>query len=205
MLDLFRRLYRRLMSMKSPNNFAWRSAYAGKWDLWCKEQSGSKEIKGLTPLHEYLVAIFDGEINYLEFGVHKGKSLKLWVERNQHPDSLFVGFDSFEGLPDDWNADYPKGHFSTDKKTPDIPDERCSFQVGWFNKTLPKFVQEFSFNKLTIVHLDGDLYDSTLFVLCTLAPKLKKMTFSSLMIFLIHYMCLGRLRTFFLPIQLNTI
>lgn len=174
MIDLPRRLYRRLMTMKSPNHFAWRSAYAGKWDQWCKGQKGCKEFNGPRDLHEHLVAIFDGPINYLEFGVHKGTSLKLWVEKNQHPDSLFVGFDSFEGLPEDWNVDYPKGHFTTDGKTPDILDERCSFQVGWFHETLPKFVQQFSFENLTVVHLDADLYGSTLFVLCTLAPKLKK-------------------------------
>ena len=32
---------------------------------------------------------------------------------NSHSDSRFVGFDSFEGLPEDWNSENPKGHFTT--------------------------------------------------------------------------------------------
>lgn len=176
MIDVLKRLYRRLMTTESPNYFAWKSAYAGKWDLWCKEHPCCKEFSHALDLYAYLIAMKDleGPINYLEFGVHRGASLKCWIEKSHHPDSLFVGFDSFEGLPEDWKANYPRGHFTTHGKTPDIPDERCSFQVGWFHETLPKFVQQFSFENPTVIHLDADLYGSTLFVLCTLAPKLKK-------------------------------
>ena len=41
-------------------------------------------------------------IDYLEFGVRYGDSLFKWSGLNAHPDSRFIGFDSFEGIPEDW-------------------------------------------------------------------------------------------------------
>jgi hypothetical protein len=39
---------------------------------------------------------------YLEFGVFQGRSIGRMAERFPHPAARFVGFDSFEGLPEDW-------------------------------------------------------------------------------------------------------
>ena len=44
-----------------------------------------------------------------EFGVHKGKSLKILGEA--FPEDIVWGFDSFEGLPEDWNTG---GEFNKD-------------------------------------------------------------------------------------------
>jgi hypothetical protein len=112
-------------------------------------------------------------INFLEFGVYQGESMRWWAKKNEHSSSRFIGFDSFQGLPEDWNDRKPQTSFSTNGDVPQIKDERCSFQVGWFQDTLPKFVANFAFDKPTIIHLDADLYSSTLFVLITIAPKLK--------------------------------
>ena len=113
-------------------------------------------------------------INYLEFGVATGDSLRWWVENNKDPASNFFGFDTFMGLPEDWGT-MPKGTFSTRGDPPDIPDNRCAFEIGLFSDTLPAFLEKFSLaGNRTIVHIDADLYSSTLFVLATLAPEFKK-------------------------------
>ena len=39
-------------------------------------------------------------ILFLEFGVHRGDSLRQWTALNTNPDSRFVGYDSFVGLPE---------------------------------------------------------------------------------------------------------
>src|SRR5690606_10169128 len=50
---------------------------------------------------------------YLEFGVHRGESIRRWAELLPGTGCRFIGFDSFEGLPEDWTALDRKGTFST--------------------------------------------------------------------------------------------
>ncbi len=61
-----------------------------------------------------------GPINYLEFGVYQGHSIKWWVKENTDPASRFVGFDSFQGLPEDWTSENRAGHFSTQGRIPEV-------------------------------------------------------------------------------------
>jgi hypothetical protein len=84
------------------------------------------------------------------------------------PDSRFVGFDSFEGLPEDWqqvggrvDADV----FDVGGELPEIDDPRVSFEAGWFQDTLPPFLERFETERQLVVHCDADIYSSTLFVL----------------------------------------
>lgn len=99
---------------------------------------------------------------YLEFGVWEGESLRWWAEHLPQPGARLVGFDSFEGLPEKWKHDYEAGHFTVDG-VPNIDDERVSFEVGWFDDTLPEFkVPE---HDHLIVNVDADLYSSAVLVL----------------------------------------
>jgi len=40
----------------------------------------------------------------LEFGVWQGESTRFFAGLNRSPSSRFYGFDSFEGLPEDWRG-----------------------------------------------------------------------------------------------------
>jgi len=112
-------------------------------------------------------------IDYLEFGVYKGESLKWWVNNIKNPISRFFAFDTFQGLPEDWGPK-SKGSFSAKGKLPSISDQRCYYEIGLFQETLYKFLEKYILDRKMIVHLDADLYSSTLFVLTTLSSKLKK-------------------------------
>jgi hypothetical protein len=112
----------------------------------------------------------DQPILVLEFGVWEGYSLRYFAERFTHPQSRLYGFDSFEGLPEDW-GNKPTGTFSTAGAVPQIADPRVSFVKGWFQDTLPGFTQDASNFKGVLVHMDADLYSSTLFVLSQLWAK----------------------------------
>jgi O-methyltransferase len=59
---------------------------------------------------------------------------------------------------------------------PDISDNRAKFIKGLFQDTLPGFLSEVNLNNgiRRIVHLDADLFSSTLFTLTSMAPHLKK-------------------------------
>lgn len=106
------------------------------------------------------------EITYLEFGVYKGQSFKYWLENNKNQNSVFCGFDTFSGLPEDWGH-IPKGHFDTEGNIPFYDDNRYEFYKGLFQDTLPEFLKSNSdfLNKRIIVNFDADLYSSTLYVL----------------------------------------
>jgi hypothetical protein len=106
------------------------------------------------------------KILYVEFGVYKGESIRNAARQNTNSESVFIGLDSFEGLPADW-GDLPKGSFSTDGITPVVDDQRISFIKGWFQNSwdgLYERLKTLKDHKL-VVHLDADLYSSTLFAL----------------------------------------
>ena len=106
---------------------------------------------------------------YLEFGVYRGDSLRWWSSHLQQPDAWLVGFDSFEGLPEDWNEFMPSGAFAIET-IPQFNDSRVSLEIGWFDQTLLGFrVPE---NDQLIVNIDCDLYSSTSLVLAYLSDHL---------------------------------
>lgn len=101
-------------------------------------------------------------VTYLEFGVYNGESIRKWMALSKDDRSRFYGFDSFEGLPDVWNAEKGKGCFDVSGKIPEIKDKRVTFVKGWFERTVPNFVVDFKPQHRLIIHLDADLYGSTI-------------------------------------------
>ena len=125
-------------------------------------------------LYQYIVEglnLKNGLFDYLEFGVSKGHSFKWWVEHCVNEQNHFYGFDTFEGLPESWGA-FSKGDM--DANIPDISDPRTEFIKGLFQHTLPDFLSRHDLKRRKVIHMDADLFSSTLFVLTTLAPVLKK-------------------------------
>jgi hypothetical protein len=114
--------------------------------------------------------IRDREVLYLEFGVYRGSSMRIWSRLLRNPKSNLHGFDSFEGLPESWDLSAEKGHFSTDGAVPVIEDSRVSFFKGWFSETLPQYV--LPPHERLIVNFDADLYSSTKTVLGFLKPHI---------------------------------
>lgn len=123
-------------------------------------------------LHEYVIASEKiDDVSYLEFGVFDGGSFLWWAEHVKNPNARFYGFDTFEGLPENWGA-FKKGEMESG--IPKTDDTRCAFIKGLFQQTLPGFLKTFDGTKRLVIHMDADLFSSTLFVLTSLAPFLKK-------------------------------
>ena len=124
-------------------------------------------------------AFFNGgrvAMDFLEFGVFQGASLKTWSTLNHNPETRYWGFDSFEGLPEDWHAGKEKGTFSTFGKAPSIDDSRVQLVVGWFQDTLPSFLASYKPRHRLVVHNDSDLYSSTLYCLTIMNSVLRSGT-----------------------------
>ncbi len=143
---------------------------------------------------------------FLEFGVHEGKDLKrmavflrsIEVKKKSQDlqPTLFHGFDSFEGLPEDWingqmtaenQPVHKKGAFDTGGAKPNVDGlamnlgehghnnqssvaDRIMFHKGWFHETLPPFFDSNS-APVAFVHADADLYGSTLTFLTELSER----------------------------------
>jgi O-methyltransferase len=115
----------------------------------------------------------NANINYLEFGVAAGHSFIWWLDKIKNPESRFYGFDTFDGLPEDWGP-FKKGSFSNNNKVPEIKDSRGKFFTGLFQQTVPNFLKELDNNKRNVIMMDADLYSATLYALTMLSPYLKK-------------------------------
>lgn len=122
----------------------------------------------------FIVDRLPGAIDYLEFGVHEGHSILYFAAQNRSADSRFFGFDSFRGLPEDWNSDFKRGHFDTGGLIPETSDVRIKFIAGLFQDTLPRFLSAFKPVNRLIVNIDCDLYTSALYCLTKLDPILPK-------------------------------
>jgi hypothetical protein len=96
-----------------------------------------------------------------EFGVAGGKTLRHIAARWKGP---IHGFDSFEGLPENWTGTHEQaGRFNAQGKTPAVPGH-VTLHAGWFDKTLPQFLAGQA-GPASLLHLDADLYSSTKSVL----------------------------------------
>lgn len=112
--------------------------------------------------------IGDRAFDYLEFGVYQGESISYNASMNRSPAARFWGFDSFEGLPVQWNEENPQGTFDVGGRTPEIDDARVHFVKGWFDNTVPEFLRTYEPQDQLWIHIDADLYGSTLQVLAFL-------------------------------------
>jgi O-methyltransferase len=156
-------------------------AYWVRFARWCRLHPIPPAAKrdGLRIREELYDAVVQKEsleresILYLEFGVYRGASLKWWLARMSNPESRFVGFDTFTGLPEHWRATEPAGAFNVNGRLPDITDPRCSFEAGLFQETLGRFIKRGDLSGRVVINLDADMYTSTLFVLTSLGPYLK--------------------------------
>jgi hypothetical protein len=101
---------------------------------------------------------------YLEMGVCTGRTINFIAALN--PEKPIYGFDSFEGLPSDWDrpdVSIPKKTFAF-KNPQMLPAvlHNVSLIKGMFEETLPKFKEEvLKSTPIAFIHIDCDLYEPT--------------------------------------------
>lgn len=155
------------------------------WPASAKTMIGYKR---LSNIEDCIRIINDEKIegDLIETGVWRGGAaifMKAVLNELNIADKIVWLADSFQGLPK------PKKKFEADRKSNlhkqriltvskkeveanfqlyDLLDDKVKFIKGWFDETLPKAPIE----KLSLLRLDGDLYESTIVALENLYPKL---------------------------------
>ncbi len=111
---------------------------------------------------------------WLEFGVWTGTSINYFA--SNLPDLAFYGFDSGQGLPEDWSSGFPtmRGTFNMYKTLPTVPPN-VELINGWFKDTVPQMVEHRAddLEKLVCLYIDSDLYSSAVTVLEGLKDYIK--------------------------------
>lgn len=112
----------------------------------------------------------------MEFGVKSGKSINKLAVKDKFKRKTIYGFDSFEGLPEDWSGTRTvRGRLSNLGKLPKV-NKNVSLIKGWFKDTLPIFLNEHQNNKIAFMHIDCDIYQSTKDIFDCLGEKINKGT-----------------------------
>jgi hypothetical protein len=132
---------------------------------------------------------------WTEFGVYRGRSIKTISTYASKKNAIVYGFDSFEGLPEFWDKDNPKGCYGLAGKIPDgiIDDRFPDADTGMFNSgptrrmlpwpsnvklvkglfedTLDGFLNEHK-DTVAYVHIDSDIYSAAKTVLTKLKDRI---------------------------------
>ena len=107
--------------------------------------------------------------HYLEFGVATGRTVNMISSLLKEEATVF-GFDTFEGLPENWF-----GHSAVvgDFKQKRLPKVAKNVELikGLFSETLPEFSKSIH-NGVSFCHIDSDLYSSAKTVLDTIGTHL---------------------------------
>ena len=97
----------------------------------------------------------------IECGVYKGESISR-LSKLLNKETIY-GFDSFEGLPEDWQVNKSlirkKKAFTLHGKLPEV-SKNIILIKGWLKDTLPEFINHHSNDKITFLNIDTDLYSS---------------------------------------------
>lgn len=116
--------------------------------------------------HAFAQQKWAGQI--LEFGVHTGGTINHLATLTSQ---ILHGFDSFEGLPEDWFFEIEKSTFDLKGRLPAVaPNVRLV--PGWFDRTLAEFLLQHG-GPVSFLHVDCDLYRSTHTILTLLGPRIQ--------------------------------
>ena len=98
------------------------------------------------------------EGHWLEMGVRGGRSVGWLLEK--FPTQVYHGFDSWEGLPEDWFIGSRRTYEAGDMKVPmpKFPDN-IKLYKGWFKDSLPAWKTNHQ-GPIAYIHIDSDLYSS---------------------------------------------
>ncbi len=111
---------------------------------------------------------------FAEFGVWRGHGVNLFSRQLKKSGAVIWGFDSFEGLEEDWTGHAKggqAGRFTLKGELPEVADG-VKLVKGWVQDTVPGWLEDHKGQAVVFAHLDLDTYTPTRFVLDAIKPRL---------------------------------
>tara|TARA_E500000331_G_C17247281_1_gene709598 strand:- start:1719 stop:2411 length:693 start_codon:yes stop_codon:yes gene_type:complete len=105
--------------------------------------------------------------HWCEFGVRAGRSLNWMID--EYPKQVIHAFDSWQGLPEEWN--HGTGKVADMSCNPPTVPEHIHLHKGWFKDTVPTW-KENNKGPVAFLHMDADIYSSTKEVLTLLNDQI---------------------------------
>lgn len=116
-----------------------------------------------------------GELGLIaEWGVWRGHGVNQFSRVLKGEPVTIWGFDSFEGLEEDWTGQgrgAQKGRYTLDGVLPDVRNN-VKLVKGWVQDTVPSWLDDHPDQPILFGHLDLDTYTPTRFVLDAIKPRL---------------------------------
>lgn len=134
-----------------------------------------REAKVCSSRLEVMQAAFDAASLsgfICELGVYRGQSLNE-IARHYGSEKVY-GFDTFTGLPEFWRDGFPAGAFDVSSENLKF-EKNCILYKGLFSETLPTFLEQVG-GTAKLIHIDCDLYSSSISALRSLTPRIKPKT-----------------------------
>jgi len=110
---------------------------------------------------------------WLDFGVFRGWSVNMTSLMLQRSPVTVHGFDTWEGLPEQWQGHMGAGQFSTGGVLP-LVRAGVHLHKGFFNETLPRWLKANPSTPIYGISVDCDLYNGSMDVLTLLGPLLQR-------------------------------
>ncbi len=131
-----------------------------------KELRNVENVRDIWEIRFRAINMVSKKGMYLEFGVWKAESINFFAALINP--KIIYGFDSFEGLPENWIERNSKGDFNMKGQLPMVR-KNVKLIRGWFDDTLPKFIKRQKNMKAAFIHIDSDLYSSAMTIFNNIA------------------------------------
>jgi hypothetical protein len=110
----------------------------------------------------------------MECGVFQGLSINFIADRLKAAGDTrgIDGFDSFEGLEENWSGEnLPSGHFDMKGKPPDVRPG-VVLHKGWVQDTVQPYLDAHPEEPIALLHIDTDTYAPARYLLDAVKPRL---------------------------------
>ena len=176
-IELF---FRIRVESKSPMDFYYENLSLDCYKFFENDMKKSANFIKNDEIRKYCISkaiknIGNKDNLFFEFGVYTGDSINLFAKLLSHHGLEIYGFDSFEGLEEDWvsNEFYPAGTFTLNKKIPKVL-KNVKIVKGKVQNTLENFLKDETNKKIIFTHMDMDTYGATKYTLNKIKPFLIK-------------------------------